>query len=280
MLFMMSSDGWHVSDFLNNTDAINNTGQLINEMTVLTLILSITRYVAIGFGIAFIIRLILFFISSRRVDLLKSKMDELNKSLRRMKRRDDVDKNDIEDLKDDVDDAYSAYQGELHKKYQHKSKFVLVIIVALFVWIVPMIIVTVLAASYTKDYLDLSSGGGAMTLNDLGTGLSDSDDDNSRYVGLYVAKGSWMGSAIYAGQSKEDRMTDASIILREDGTCQYPLMYEGLKFNGTYTVEGNILTINGESGEDFDGDMTHSTMTAEIFDDGLMWSNVYFEKTN
>ena len=108
--------------------------------------------------------------------------------------------------------------------------------------------------------------------------LNINSDNISKYVGIYVAKGSWVGPAIYAGQSKEDRMTDASIILREDGTCQYPIMYEGLRYNGTYTIENNTLIIDGESGKDFDGNMNHSTMTTEIFDDGIMWSNVYFEK--
>ncbi len=173
MIYAMSSNGgWSVNGFLDNMNN-TSTSSLVTGSLIISLIGVLIAVLVFAIFAVWVVELILMCVHKSKVRVAKQHMDELNDKLRKLKRREDVNKYDIADAQDDVDTAYKQYQAVLDRRYKHKRRFVifLVIWIVLFIGRIAIVVATgYQTAKVIDEYYQENSQGGAKTLNDLGAG--------------------------------------------------------------------------------------------------------------
>ena len=153
---------------------------LFTGISILTILDTVSVFALYGFFIAFIVRLILYFVRKGSLGDAEEKMNVANRKLRKLKKKEDADKDEVEDLQDEVDDAYEKYQKVKGTIRHHHNAWIRNISICVIIFVVRVILYigafylgwNAVQGSY-DNYMGIDSQGGAKTLNDLGTGYYD-----------------------------------------------------------------------------------------------------------
>ena len=132
-------------------DAVSKWVDLLSGVAIVSWIL---RIGAAAFLIAFIVRLVLYFLKKKELDGADESLSRLERKLKRAKQKESVSADDIEDLQDEVDLTQQRYDRLANAADQHRRSYIqdIVVFVILVAALILLAIGTYLNAKNMVNY--------------------------------------------------------------------------------------------------------------------------------